>query len=104
MQLLSGTLLGVPSKFASPFKPGDLIMHATHGVSRYIGMRRIQADDGSTAEYFQLDYADGDRVFVPIEHVARLSTYLGTEVAPARLTASAERSTPYSRTQKPTTQ
>lgn len=92
----------VPSKFASPFKPGELIVHATYGLCRYIGMRLLQADDGSTAEYFQLDYAEGDRVFVPIEHVARLSKYLGNEAALAKLTAGVERRTPYSRNQKPT--
>lgn len=104
MQPGSGSLLVVASKFASPFKPGELIMHATHGLSRYIGMRLIQAEDGSTAEYFQLDYAEGDRVFVPIEHVARLSKYLGNDADLARLTAAVERRTPYSRVQKPTTQ
>lgn len=91
------------SKFVSPFEPGELIVHATHGLSRYIGMRLLQADDGSTAEYFHLDYANGDRVFVPIEQVARLSKYLGNEVDLARLTAGVERRTPYSRAQKPAT-
>ena len=92
----------VPPKFASPFKPGELIVHATHGLSRFIGMRLLKAEDGSTAEYFQLDYAEGDRIFVPIEHVARLSKYLGGDAALAKLTAGVERKTPYSRAQKPT--
>jgi transcription-repair coupling factor (superfamily II helicase) len=90
----------VSSSFASPFQPGELIVHATHGLSRYIGMRQLQAEDGSTAEYFQLDYAAGDRVYVPVEHVARLSKYLGGEGALARLTAAVERKTPYSRLPK----
>ena len=93
----------VPPKFASPFKPGDLIVHATHGLSRFIGVRQLQADDGSTAECFELDYAQGDRVFVPVEHVARLTKYVGTDVDLARLTAGVDRRTPYSRGQKPTT-
>lgn len=93
----------MPPKFASPFSPGELILHATHGLSRYIGLRQLEGDDGSTADYFQLDYANGDRVFVPIAHVARLSKYLGDEVDLARLTAGVERRTPYSRGQKPTT-
>jgi transcription-repair coupling factor (superfamily II helicase) len=94
----------LPSKFVSPFTPGELIMHTTHGLSRYIGVRLFQAEDGSTAEYFQLDYANGDRVFVPIGQVARLSKYVGNQVDLARLTAGIEHKTPYSRGQKPAPQ
>ena len=93
----------LPSKFSSPFQPGELIVHATHGLSRDIGIRLLEAEDGSTAEYFQLDYANGDRVFVPIGQVDRLSKYVGDEVDLARLTAGVERRTPYSRGQKPAT-
>ena len=87
--------------FISPFQPGELVVHATHGVSRYAGTRRLQAGDGSEAEYIQLDYADGDRVFVPIEHVDRLSKHIGVAVGLARLSAAVERRTPYSRYPKP---
>lgn len=63
----------------------------------------MQAGDGSEAEYLQLDYADGDRVFVPIEHVDRLSKHIGIDVSLARLSAAVERRTPYSRYPKPAT-
>jgi len=95
--------LGVSGRFVSPFVPGELVVHATHGISRYAGTRMVQADDGSTAEYFQLDYAQGDRVLVPIEHVARLSRHSGEGVDLARLTAAVERRTPYSRLPRPAT-
>ncbi|HYM48936.1 MAG TPA: CarD family transcriptional regulator [Candidatus Limnocylindrales bacterium] len=90
----------MPGQFISPFEPGELIVHATHGISRYVGTRLLEAADGTTGQYFQLDYAAGDRVFVPVEHVARLSKYEGEEALPARLTAG-ERRTPYSRVPKP---
>jgi len=64
----------------------------------------VEADDGTSAEYFQLDFAERDRVFVLVEHVERLSRYLGEDVGLARLTAGVERWTPYSRLHKPTTQ
>ncbi len=105
MPLLSqyATLWSVPTRSVSPFQPGDLILHATHGVGRYVGTKTVKAEDGSTAEYFQLDFAEGDRVFVPAEHVARLSRYVGDDPALARLTAGVERRTPYSRAPKPPT-
>jgi transcription-repair coupling factor (superfamily II helicase) len=90
----------LPAKFASPFNPGELVLHTTHGLSRYVGTREVEATDGTSAQYFQLDYAEGHRVFVPVEHVGRLSKYVGEEAALARLTTSEQRS-PYSRSQKP---
>jgi len=65
-----------------------------------VGTREVEATDGTIAQYFQLDYAEGHRVFVPVEHVARLSKYVGEEAALARLTTTEQRS-PYSRSQKP---
>ena len=93
----------MPPEFVAPFQPGDLVVHATHGVCRYVGTRVLQAADGSKAEYLQLEYADGDRVFVPIEHVDRLSKHSGIDVGLARLSAAVERRTPYSRYPKPPT-
>jgi transcription-repair coupling factor (superfamily II helicase) len=89
-------------QFVSPFKPGELIVHITHGLSRYVGTRLLRADDGSTAEYFQLDYANGDRVFVPVAQIARLSKHLGSGEILARLVAAVNSRTPFSRHQKPT--
>jgi hypothetical protein len=93
----------MPAGFISPFQPGELVVHSTHGVSRFAGIRRLEAADGSNAEYFQLDYADGDRVFVPVEHADRLTKHVGDDVDVMRLTAGAERRTPYSRYPKPAT-
>lgn len=65
-----------------------------------MGTKSLEATDGTSAQYFQLDYAEGHRVFVPVEHVGRLSKYVGEEATLARLTTSEQRS-PYSRSQKP---
>lgn len=76
-------------------------MHATHGISRYMGTRFLEAEDGTTTQYFQLDYAEGDRVFVPVEHVGRLSKHVGTDVTPARLSVEFQHRTSFSRLPKP---
>ena len=89
------------TKFASPFQPGQLVVHATHGVSRYAGTKMMEGADGRSEEYFQLEYADGHRVFVPIEHVARLTKHVGDEVALTRLTVEFQRRSPYGRLPKP---
>jgi transcription-repair coupling factor (superfamily II helicase) len=87
------------STSAVPFKPGDLVMHATHGLGRFSGMRAMGDADG---QYLQLDYASGDRVFVPLENLDRITKYVGDEVDVARLTSkeSPTRS-PYARPANP---
>ncbi|HYM96542.1 MAG TPA: CarD family transcriptional regulator [Candidatus Sulfotelmatobacter sp.] len=86
--------------FTSPFQPGELVVHATHGISRYVGTRLLQGADGRMGQFFQLEYAEGHRVFVPIEHAARLSKHVGTDTTLARLTSEIVRHSPYSRTPK----
>lgn len=67
-----------------PFKEGDLVVHIRHGRSRYGGIRRLDAD-GVTKEYLQLEYAGGDRIYVPIEHLERVQKHTGEEPDLTRL-------------------
>ena len=84
---------------ALPFKPGDLIVHATHGLGRFSGMRTMGEENG---QYLQLDYASGDRVFVPLENLDRVTKYIGDEVDVARLTSKESPSrSPYARPANP---
>jgi len=57
-----------------PFKEGDVVVHIRHGRSRYGGIRLLDAD-GITKEYLQLEYAGGDRIYVPIEHLERVQKH-----------------------------
>ncbi len=57
--------------------PGDYLVHIDHGIGRFAGLTQ-QAIDGVTRDYFQVAYADEDKLYVPIEHTDRLSRYLGS--------------------------
>ena len=48
-----------------------------HGIGRFVGLMKMPMDDGSVREYLQLDYAMGDRLFVPVHQADRLSRYVG---------------------------
>jgi transcription-repair coupling factor (superfamily II helicase) len=61
----------------------------------------MEGADGTTTQFLQLEYAQGDRIFVPVEHVSRLSKYVGDDVTLARLNSEVQRRSPYSRFQKP---
>jgi transcription-repair coupling factor (superfamily II helicase) len=64
------------------FQPGDLVVHVDHGIARFAGMRLIETQDpegGGTVqrEYLELEYAEGDRLYVPVESLDRVQRYLG---------------------------
>ncbi len=58
------------------FQPGELVVHVDHGVARFHGMR-IKELDGAEREYLELEYGDGDRLFVPVEFLDRVQKFLG---------------------------
>ncbi|HEY8680018.1 MAG TPA: transcription-repair coupling factor [Candidatus Dormibacteraeota bacterium] len=58
------------------FQPGELVVHVDHGVARFHGMG-LKEMDGAEREYLELEYAEGDRLFVPVEFLDRVQKYLG---------------------------
>ncbi len=59
---------------AQSLSPGDLIVHVDHGVGRYTGLETITAM-GAPHECIALEYAGGDRLFLPVENIELLSRY-----------------------------
>ena len=66
-------------------KPGDYVVHAQHGIGKYIDMVQ-RTSGGATREYLVVEYAPskrghpGDRLFVPTDALDLLSRYVGGEV------------------------
>ena len=57
---------------------GDLIVHEVHGIGRYVGM--VERDLlGVHREYLMLEYAKGDRLYVPSDQIDLVSKYIGGE-------------------------
>ncbi len=59
---------------AAGLTPGDLIVHVDHGVGRYRGLETITAA-GAPHECLALEYAGGDRLYLPVENIELLSRY-----------------------------
>ena len=58
--------------------PGDLVVHEQHGVGRYLEMvARTVA--GATRDYLVLEYARGDRLYVPTDQLEQVTRYVGGE-------------------------
>lgn len=68
-----------------PFKPGDYVVHATHGIALFSEIVR-QEVGGKERDYFMLEYAGGDKLYVPLEQVDRITRYVGPDGDNPRLT------------------
>jgi len=58
--------------------PGDYVVHLDHGIGVYKGLERLTFD-GHETECIQLDYAGGDRLFVPIDQLGLIERYAAEE-------------------------
>jgi transcription-repair coupling factor (superfamily II helicase) len=67
-----------PDAVAMELTPGDLAVHQVHGVGRYLGMVR-RAVAGTERDYLLLEYAQGDKLYVPSEQVGVVAKYIGGE-------------------------
>ena len=68
----------VPRDILERLTTGDLVVHIDHGVARYEAMVR-RGGTGEDRDYLELSFAGGDRIFVPVEQIGRISRYSGGE-------------------------
>ena len=54
--------------------PGDLVVHADHGIGRYEGLTSIPVGS-APHDCVSLEYAGGDKLYVPVENLDVLSRY-----------------------------
>ncbi len=55
---------------------GSPVVHAEYGVGRYLGLTMIEAG-GIAAEFLELEYANGDKLYVPVHSLELISRYTG---------------------------
>ena len=54
--------------------PGDLVVHADHGIGRYEGLTSIHVGK-SPHDCVAIEYAGGDKLYLPVENIELLSRY-----------------------------
>jgi len=59
-------------------RTGDAVVHEDHGIARFRGFE-TKTVAGVTRDYLQLEYRDGDRVFVPSDQLHKISRYIGAD-------------------------
>ena len=60
--------------------PGDLVVHVDHGIGRYTGLTSIPVGN-SPHDCVALEYAGGDKLYVPVENIDVLSRYGSDDAA-----------------------
>ncbi len=57
-------------------RTGDIVVHEDHGVARFAGFD-TKTVANVTRDYLYLEYAGSDRVFVPVDQLAKISRFVG---------------------------
>jgi transcription-repair coupling factor (superfamily II helicase) len=55
---------------------GAPVVHEEHGVGRYLGLQTLEVG-GMTTEFLALEYANGDKLYVPVSSLHLISRYTG---------------------------
>jgi transcription-repair coupling factor (superfamily II helicase) len=71
--------------FLRGLKVGDYVVHIEHGIAVYEGLIRRTVGK-IEREYLNLRYAEGDRLYVPVDQIDRVSRYIGAGDAVPQLT------------------
>ncbi|CAA9553984.1 MAG: Transcription-repair coupling factor [uncultured Thermomicrobiales bacterium] len=62
--------------FAQGLNPGEHVVHVDHGIARFVGLVRMETG-GVEREYMLLEYARGDKLYVPVDQSDRVTRYSG---------------------------
>ena len=67
--------------FATSLTPGEFVVHIDHGIAKFIGLVRMETN-GVEREYLWLEYAKGDKLYVPVDQSDRVTRYSGGGIDP----------------------
>ena len=62
----------------SQLTAGDYVVHIDHGIAAYHGLRHLNVAD-TEGDYLHLEYASGDRLYLPVERINLVQKYTGAD-------------------------
>ncbi len=74
-----------PTRVTFAFAPGDYVVHAVHGIALFREVVR-QEVLGAQRDYLLLEYAKGDKLYVPVEQIDRVTKFVGPDGGAPRIT------------------
>ena len=63
---------------------GDYVVHERHGIGIYRGIEKVETE-GRLKDYINIDYADGGKLFIPVEQLEVIGKYAGKDAAKPKL-------------------
>lgn len=75
---------GSKIKDINKLKIGDYVVHAAHGIGRYLGIVTLTVK-GMKKDYLHLAYKDSDKLYIPVEKIEFISKYSSNEGAKPKL-------------------
>lgn len=65
-------------KSYNELKPGDYVVHANHGIGKYVGMETLKVD-GVHQDYITILYQNDDKLFIPVTQLNLIQKYVASE-------------------------
>ena len=69
---------GTRIKDITKLEIGDYVVHNTHGIGRYLGLKTI-VKNGLKKDYLTIEYQKGDKLYIPVEKIELISKYSSKE-------------------------
>ncbi len=74
----------LPFQSFEDLKEGDYVVHGEHGIGRYLGLHQLVVG-GQEGDYLLLEYADQDKLYVPVDKLSLIHRYVGADGHPPAL-------------------
>jgi len=65
-------------------KVGDYVVHASHGIGKYLGIETVAVND-KHKDYLLIKYSGDDKLFVPVDQIDLVQKFVGSEGKEPRL-------------------
>ncbi len=69
---------GKPIHSSNEIRRGDYVVHVDHGIGKFQGMR-AQELDGRMVDLIEIEYANNDKLLVPVEKINKVQKYSAHE-------------------------
>lgn len=65
--------------------PGDYVVHFHNGIGKYLGMEQRPNHNGQMTDFMLVEYAEGTKLFVPLNQSYLVSKYIGSDEGAPKL-------------------
>ncbi|MDE6003841.1 MAG: transcription-repair coupling factor [Oscillospiraceae bacterium] len=69
---------GMEIQTLADLHPNDLVVHAMHGVGRFLGIHKLEME-GIAKDYITIQYAGTEKLYVPVTQLDLVSRYIGAQ-------------------------